>query len=117
MQYEGMRPHAWRPQPPVELRSVDPAQNPFRRYRLTVQGTLFNAVDLVVEWGRLGRVPRVRIERFTDQDRLDARWRELVSRRRRHGYEPISDRLQETSGRSRPTGESWTALPPAGDLR
>jgi predicted DNA-binding WGR domain protein len=43
---------------------------------------------LVITRGRLEprRTRIVRREPFKDLDKLDARWRELVARRRRHGY-------------------------------
>lgn len=65
----------------VELRSVDREKNRFRVYRMWLQPTLFGGVDLVIEWGRIGARPRRRSELFTQ-----ARWDELVARRRRNGY-------------------------------
>ncbi len=82
----------------------------------TLQGTLFDALDLLIEWGRLGQVPKVRVERFKDAGRLEARWRELVGRRRRHGYADVGVHSEETNGHSRPTRETWTAPPAAGGL-
>jgi predicted DNA-binding WGR domain protein len=45
------------------------------------QPTLFGELDLVIEWGRIGARLRQRAEPFSD-----ARWNELLARRRRHGY-------------------------------
>jgi predicted DNA-binding WGR domain protein len=65
----------------VELRSVDRERNRFRVYRMWLQPTLFGGTDLVIEWGRIGARLRRRSEDFTQ-----ARWNELVTRRRRNGY-------------------------------
>jgi predicted DNA-binding WGR domain protein len=70
---------------------------------MTEQPTLFAAVDLIVEWGRLGSIPRVRIERFTDDARLAARRRELLARRRLHGYQEQFQQEEETTADARPT--------------
>ena len=66
MQYWAMSTRTWELHPPMELRSVDPGRNSFQRYHLTVQTALFDAEDLLIEWVRLGQVPRDRVVRFTD---------------------------------------------------
>jgi len=70
----------------LELRSVDPARNRYRIYRLREVRTLFGEVGLVVEWGRIGRPLRVREELFRDAEALERRRAELLGRRRRSGY-------------------------------
>jgi predicted DNA-binding WGR domain protein len=77
----------------IELELVDPARNAKRFYAMTLtfdpQLTLFPGLEallLVVARGRLGNKPIVRRERFVDLEPLGARWRELVARRRQHGY-------------------------------
>jgi predicted DNA-binding WGR domain protein len=76
---------------------------------MTEQATLFGAVDLIVEWGRLGRVPKVRIERFASPTALFKRRRELLARRRRHGYQEAAqpECLEETSSLAWPTETMW----------
>jgi predicted DNA-binding WGR domain protein len=83
----------------VELELVDPSRNARRFYAMTVtddespQLALFPTLEppagelvLVVARGRIGKKPVTRRERFTTLDPLGARWRELLGRRRAHGY-------------------------------
>lgn len=70
----------------IELRHIDPERNRFRLYRMAEQPTLFGEVDLVIEWGRIGYALNRRVEIFVDQLALERRRRELLGRRRRHGY-------------------------------
>jgi len=70
----------------LELRQIDPARRRFRRYRVTECRTLFGESCLLIEWGRIGRAPRLRSETFSSPAALSARKRELLARRRRHGY-------------------------------
>lgn len=70
----------------VELASIDPGENRWRRYTLREQRVLWGGVDLIVVWGRIGHEPRMRIERFGSDAELEARRRELLARRVRHGY-------------------------------
>lgn len=68
------------------LRSVEPARNRFRFYRMWEQANLFGGLDLLIAWGRIGKAPRERTEHFEGPAALDHRARELLARRRRHGY-------------------------------
>lgn len=70
----------------VELRQVDPARKRFRRYRMRECRTLFGEPCLVIEWGRIGGPLRLRSETFPTPGALASRKRELLARRRRHGY-------------------------------
>jgi predicted DNA-binding WGR domain protein len=70
----------------LELRHVDPARHLFRLYRMTECRTLFGEPCLIIEWGRIGRPPRLRSETFTSSAALLARKAELFARRHRHGY-------------------------------
>jgi len=73
----------------VELRLVDRSRNRFRVYGLTVCQNLFGELCLGIVWGRLGnRRLRERSETFADRSALERRWRELLSRRKEHGYVP-----------------------------
>ncbi len=69
----------------LELRSIDAARNRRRVYRLTETLTLFDR-ELVIEWGREGRPLRRRVETFATPAALEQRRRELLARRRLHGY-------------------------------
>ncbi|MCC6811841.1 MAG: WGR domain-containing protein [Deltaproteobacteria bacterium] len=71
---------------PIELRHVDHARNRYRVYRLSDAVDLFGARCLLIEWGRLGQSLRSRLEPFHDDAARDARRRELVELRQRHGY-------------------------------
>jgi predicted DNA-binding WGR domain protein len=71
---------------PLELRQVDPSKNRFRVYRLTPCFDLFGTLCLFVEWGRLGRRLRTRLEPFSDATALELRLAEIVAIRKRHGY-------------------------------
>jgi predicted DNA-binding WGR domain protein len=68
------------------LRSVDPAKNRFRAYRLYEQKSLFGEHVLIVQWGRIGQTMRERVEHFGTQADLARRRAELLGRRARHGY-------------------------------
>ena len=70
----------------IELRQVDPARRRFRRYRIVESRTLFGEPCLIIEWGRIGRPARLRSEAFVSAAALALRKRELLARRRRHGY-------------------------------
>jgi predicted DNA-binding WGR domain protein len=70
----------------IELTSVDPARRRARRYRLTTFRSLFGSPALLISWGRIGQLPRVRIETFTSEAELEARHAELLARRHAHGY-------------------------------
>ena len=75
--------------------SVAPERNRFRTYRIGEQGNLFGQPELVITWGRMGRRPSQRVERFDSEQDLNRRKRELLSRRRRNGYVLLEPRLVE----------------------
>lgn len=77
------------PRPALELRQIDPARRRARRYHIAEDVSLFGERGLVIAWGRIGRPARVRFESFTDEAELEARWQELLARRRAHGYAPV----------------------------
>jgi predicted DNA-binding WGR domain protein len=70
----------------LELRQIDQAKKRARLYRMTECKDLFGEICLFIEWGRIGRRLRSRLEPFPDIAAREARKRELVERRRRHGY-------------------------------
>lgn len=72
--------------PDVELRLIDPARNRFRFFAITETPTLFDKHALAIAWGRIGSAMRRRLETFDSRDALERRRRELLARRRRHGY-------------------------------
>ena len=70
----------------LELRQVDAARGRARRYHLAQSRSLFGERAILITWGRIGRPARVRIETFVSEAKLRERWRELLARRRAHGY-------------------------------
>jgi len=72
--------------PPVELRSIDSARVRARRYYLAECRSLFGEPALLITWGRIGRLPRVRLETFAFAEALLERREELLARRSAHGY-------------------------------
>lgn len=70
----------------VELVSCDVARKRARTYRVRRAQTLFERYALVITWGRIGWPPRERTETFDDELALERRFRELLARRRQHGY-------------------------------
>jgi predicted DNA-binding WGR domain protein len=71
----------------MELRSVDPELNRYRRYCLSVQFGLDGGGELIISWGRIGRRMRSRVERFSSGTALERRYGALLARRHRHAYE------------------------------
>ena len=70
----------------AELHLIDPKRGCARRYHIAEGRSLFGQPALLITWGRIGARARVRLETFTDADTLDARRRQLLARRRAHGY-------------------------------
>jgi predicted DNA-binding WGR domain protein len=70
----------------VELRHVDPARRRARRYHMAESRSLFGERGLIITWGGIGGPARVRFEPYASDAEFDARWRELLERRRAHGY-------------------------------
>ena len=70
----------------MRLRCIDPAQNKWRYYALSIQPTLFGEWALVREWGRLGQAGRMRTDRYPSAGQaIDALY-SLVQAKRRRGY-------------------------------
>jgi predicted DNA-binding WGR domain protein len=70
----------------VELRRIDPSLNMRRFYRMSLQPDLFGGVDVVREWGRIGRRGRSLIERHTCEDEAVSSMLALETAKRRRGY-------------------------------
>jgi predicted DNA-binding WGR domain protein len=70
----------------VELRQIDSRRRRARRYHMAPARSLFGEPGLLITWGRIGQKPRLRFEAFASEAELDARWCELLARRRAHGY-------------------------------
>lgn len=74
----------------IRLESVDPDQNRFRAYRLSVEPDLFAPCALRVAWGRIGRPGRERIVASGEPEAVLAEALRLLSLRRRHGYAVVA---------------------------
>lgn len=57
----------YRAQSSVELKRIDASRNMRRYYHMSLQPDLFGGVDLVREWGRIGRRGQFLIERHPDE--------------------------------------------------
>ncbi|MBL6429998.1 MAG: WGR domain-containing protein [Maritimibacter sp.] len=71
----------------VDLKRIDEALNMRRYYHISLQPDLFGGVDVVREWGRIGRRGQSLIERHPDEQSAMAamRAREAVKRKRGYG--------------------------------
>lgn len=70
----------------IVFRREDHTANVRRYYAITVTRTLYHAHALEIVRGRIGFALKRYTEEFTTHAQLTSRWRELVGRRRRHGY-------------------------------
>jgi predicted DNA-binding WGR domain protein len=91
----------------MELRSVEPELNRYRRYCLSVQFGLDGGGELIISWGRIGRRMCSRVERFSSGAALEGRYRALLARRHRHAYS-----VAPAAARSAPT----SLAEPSGDI-
>ncbi len=69
-----------------QLRRCDPARNMARFYVLAVHPDLVDGWSLVREWGRIGRLGRVRVEPFTELAAAEAAGARIERAKRRRGY-------------------------------
>ena len=69
------------------LRRKDPTQNMNRFYRMVIQRNLFGGADLIREWGRIGMSGKVRIDHHPDEGRAVDALIELMSLKRKRGYQ------------------------------
>lgn len=72
----------------VDLRRINPALNMRRFYRMSLQPDLFGGVDLVREWGRMGRRGQSLIERHQCEADAVASMLALAAVKRKRGYGP-----------------------------
>ncbi|WP_420406559.1 WGR domain-containing protein [Hoeflea sp.] len=71
---------------PVHLRRIDPAQNMWRFYSLSVQPTLFGGASLIRDWGRIGTRGQTMMETFDTADDADLAFNRIERSKRRRGY-------------------------------
>ncbi len=70
----------------VALERVEPEQNVFRYYVLSVEPTLFDDVSLVREWGRIGTRGRRIVQFCPDAATTRVELGVWLARKRRRGY-------------------------------
>jgi predicted DNA-binding WGR domain protein len=69
---------------PSDIELVDIERQRF--FAITETPTLFEEHALAIAWGPVGGPLRRRVETFASRAKLERRRRELLARRRRHGY-------------------------------
>lgn len=74
-----------RPPTGLEFRQIDPARGRARRYHMSECVSLFSEPAILITWGRIAHIPRVRLEVFATASARRRRWNELVDRRAAHG--------------------------------
>ncbi|QFT99828.1 WGR domain protein (plasmid) [Roseovarius sp. THAF8] len=71
----------------IDLKRIDPSLNMRRFYRMCLQPDLFGGVDLVREWGRIGRGGQVLIERHSGEAAAITSMQSLEASKLKRGYE------------------------------
>ena len=71
---------------PLHLRRVDPSQDMWRFYAVSLQTTLFGEISLIRNWGRIGARGQSMIETFDHTDAAQRTFSPLVRTKRRRGY-------------------------------
>lgn len=70
----------------VDLRRIDPSMNMRRFHRMSLQPDLFGGVDLIREWGRIGRRGQFLVEQHSDEPQAVAAMLALERIKRKRGY-------------------------------
>lgn len=70
----------------VDLKRIDEALNMRRYYHMSLQPGLFGGVDLMREWGRIGRRGQSLVERHPDEEAAMAAMRAREAAKRKRGY-------------------------------
>lgn len=71
------------------LRRIDPARNMARFYLLSVGRSLFGDFSVVREWGRIGRIGRVRVDLFENEHAALGAFEAIECRKRKRGYQDV----------------------------
>ncbi len=75
---------------PVHLRRINPDQNMWRFYSLTIQQTLFGGASLVRDWGRIGSRGQSMMETFDTSEDAGVALTRIERSKRRRGYCDVS---------------------------
>jgi predicted DNA-binding WGR domain protein len=84
--------------PSVELLKVIPAENCYRRYRVSERALLCGGFELILEWGRIGARTRLKSQVFQTMAELQTRRQEVLAIRMRHGYSQLTKITCEPAG-------------------
>ncbi|MEI4234179.1 WGR domain-containing protein [Roseovarius sp. D22-M7] len=71
----------------MHLRREDPTKNMRRFYKMVVQRDLFGGASLIREWGRLGSPGKLRVDHHLDEGHAVNALINLMTAKRRRGYE------------------------------
>jgi len=74
----------------VDLKRIDEALNMRRYYHMCLQPDLFGGVDLVREWGRIGRRGQSLIERHPDEKSAMGAMSAREAIKRKRGYRSMT---------------------------
>jgi predicted DNA-binding WGR domain protein len=98
----------------VQLASVDPGRNRFRRYTLSWQPALWGGGALVRSWGRRGTTGRSQATFYAQEEEAQHELQRLLRVRVRHGYQLLaSGPRNENIHRARQPGRPQPAHEPA----
>ncbi|WP_163263864.1 WGR domain-containing protein [Chelativorans alearense] len=73
---------------PLLLKRIDPARNMARFYALSVEPTLFGAVALRRNWGRIGTWGRERLDLHADEEAAGKALARVLAQKLKRGYRP-----------------------------
>lgn len=73
---------------PLLLKRIDDSRNMARFYRLSVEKTLFDAVALRRNWGRIGTWGQERLDLYADARTAERALARSLSAKLRRGYRP-----------------------------
>ena len=72
--------------PPLQFRSIDPAQNRFRFYNLSIQRTLWGEFAVVRQFGRIGTEGRRSVRFFSSINEAQEDFDQEAARRLQRHY-------------------------------
>ena len=74
-----------------QLRRIDPARNMARFYRVSIGPSLFGDFSVVREWGRIGKIGRVRVDLFENEHAAFGALEAIERAKRKRGYRDLED--------------------------
>lgn len=73
----------------VALNRIDPDENAYRFYVLSIEPNLFEEVSLIREWGRIGRPGRSRADLFETRAQAQVSLNVWLKSKLSRGYESV----------------------------